>query len=116
MSIKVTKADKTPAINPKKVEKVYIKLIEAFKETKLTVPEIILAYSNLGYSLGASIGGYKDGKGPSVQDLQKAYATNPTIDVALMLDALTVGTWVDDLEKKYEEVLAEQKVNKNGQK
>lgn len=110
--MKVSQAKKTPTINPKKVQKVYAALVAAFQETKLTVPEILLAYSNLGYSLGASIGGYSSGQGPSISDLQKAYATNPTVDIALMLQALTTGTWVEDLEKKIEDIKAEKKNGK----
>lgn len=107
--MKITKAKKQKHINPDKINKVYVQLVNIFKETKLTVPELLLTIGNLTYTLGASIGGYESGKGPSEIELAKLHATNPTIDVALMISGLHVASWVGDLEKKQEEIIAKDK-------
>lgn len=80
-------------------EKLYTELVLVFQKYKPTVGEILIAYGNLGYTIGASIGGFNK-EGPSVEELQKLYYTNPErIDVALMLQGITTTTWLEDLEK-----------------
>jgi hypothetical protein len=106
--MKITQAEKTQTVDPDKINKVYNEVVKCFQETRLTVNELLLVIGNLTYTLGASIGGHKD-KGPSLEELDKAYALKPSIDVALMLSGLQTCQWQLDLEKKYEEILAEEK-------
>lgn len=107
--MKITKAKKQKHIDPKKIDKVYTDLVNILRATKLTVPELLLVIGNMTYCVGASIAGYPDGKGPSEADLAKMYATNPTVDVALMVSGLTVSSWCGDLEKKMEEIKEDDK-------
>lgn len=107
MSVKVKKLEDDSDVSRAKIEKLYSDLVKVFSKHKPNVKEILLAYGNLGYCLGASIGGYED-KGPSVKELELLYATKPTIDVALMLNGLTVTLWVDDLSKTIENIKQEQ--------
>lgn len=105
MPIKTSKIEgKDTRVSKAKIDKAYSELVKVFNKHKLTVPEILIAYGNLGYTLGASIGGYKD-KGPSAKDLELMYATKPTIDVALMLQGMTTTLWVDDLSKTMEDII-----------
>lgn len=90
------KFDKTISFDPKRCTKVYERLVDVFQEERPTVGETIIALGNLMYSLGASIGGYKD-KGPGHEELSKMYYEKnpPTVDVALMLQGLQTTTWYD---------------------
>ncbi len=97
---KITKMDKGEFA---KADKALEDLIKVFAKHKLTIQEILLVYGNLGYTLGASIGGYKD-KGPSVSELEHMYATKPTIDVAMMLSGITCTQWINDLDKVIEKI------------
>ena len=63
------------------------------------VGEIVLAYGELGYCIGAALGGYKE-KGPTLDELNKAYYTNPSLSSALMLQGLTVKSWIEDIRKE----------------
>ena len=91
--------NQTLSFDPDKCSDLYQELVEVFQKYKPTVGELLIAYSNLGYTLGASIGGYKD-KGPSMEELEKLYYSQPSLDVALMLQAMTVGSWYDEWEKQ----------------
>lgn len=82
-----------------KVEKVIKKLHQVFNKAGLTVPEILVAYGNLGYHLGAAIAGVSGPEGPNLQLLQREYYRNPTVDVALMLQGLTITSWEEDFRK-----------------
>ena len=82
-----------------KIGTIFSECVEAFQKGKPNVGEILLAYGNLGYTLGASIEGF-DGKGPSIEELEKMYYENPTVGVALMLQGILVTTWLDDYAKK----------------
>lgn len=93
MQIETPKANR--GFDPEKVEEAFAQLVSVFQEQKLTVGEIIIAYGNLGYTLGASIEGYA-GQGPSIEELEKLYYQNPTIGVSLMLQSIMVTTWFDD--------------------
>ena len=98
--------ERTSNFDPSKVESAYEKLVKIFQEEKLTVGEIIVAYSNLGYVLGASIEGITEER-KSIGDLEKIYATEPTIGVALCLQSIHTATWYTDhldQEKKKENV------------
>ena len=89
-----TEIKKTLAFDPTRVEQCYEELVEVFRKHRLGVGEILIAYGNLGYTLGASIEGYK-GKGPSPDDLKRLYYSKPSPGVALMLQGITVTTWYD---------------------
>jgi uncharacterized protein YejL (UPF0352 family) len=81
-------------LNEDKVKDLVEDLIAAFQKHKPNVAEIIVAYGNVAYTLGTSIEGYQD-KGPSVEELEKLYYTNPTIGVALALQGAMITTWLD---------------------
>ena len=85
-------------VNEVKVEKTIQKLHAIFNKAQLTPQEIILAYGNLGYHLGASLAGFQDA-GPDVETLKKYYYADPTIDVGLMLQGLLITTWEKDFVK-----------------
>lgn len=108
--MKVNKIENGTGISKNKVDKLYSDIVKLFQKQKPTLKEIIVVYSNLGYTLGASIGGYKD-KGPKFEELELLYATKPTIDVALMMQALTMSTWIDDLDKTIEDIKQEKAKN-----
>ena len=97
----------TIQFDPDKCNEMLSELMEIFQKHQPTVGEILTVYGNLGYSLGASIGGYQ-GKGPGPEELKKLYYEAPgRVDVALMLEGLTVTTWFDNWE---EQVLKDKKV------
>jgi uncharacterized protein YejL (UPF0352 family) len=92
--------EKTLQFDPDKCNEMLSELMAIFQKHQPTVGEILTVYGNLGYSLGASIGGYQ-GKGPSPEELKQMYYEKPgRVDVALMLEGLTVTTWFEDWEKK----------------
>lgn len=75
------------------------KILNTFKKYNLTVEEIILIYSNVGYSIGASLEGYKD-KGPSPEKVQRKIYEDRTIGYALMAQSLMMnGEWLPHLEQ-----------------
>lgn len=96
--MKIENPKKSLNFNPQRADKLLTDLVKAFQKHKPTVGEILLVYGNLGYTLGASIGRFED-KGPSAEELQKLYYSNPTIDIALMINGLHVMTWYEDWEK-----------------
>ena len=67
-----------------------------------TVAELITLYANLGYRIGQNIANQfydrKIGDTPDLDKLQKLYYSEPSVDVALMLNALTMLTWIQSLE------------------
>lgn len=83
--------------NEKKVSKCHDDLIKVFQKHGLTVPEIVIVYGNLGYTLGASIEGYK-GTGPSQDEVIKKYYQNTdNIGNALMAQGAIITTWYTTL-------------------
>ncbi len=86
--------EKTRAFDPDKVDQCYSDLVEVFQKHKLTIGEILIAYGNLGYSLGASMEGYGQ-KGPGTEELKRLYYSQPTPGVGMMLQGLTITTWYD---------------------
>lgn len=88
-------------IDEDKVTKVITKLHKVFNRANLTIPEILLAYGNLGYHLGASIAGFHE-EGPDTETLEREYRLNPTVDVGLMLQGLLITSWEDNLLEKPE--------------
>jgi len=113
MAVKENEQTKEKArltFNEEKCNQLYEELISIFQKHKPTVGEILIAYGNLGYSLGASIGGY-EGKGPSIEELKKLYYTYPgRLDLALMLQGITVTTWHRD----WEQIQTAEDTNKEG--
>ena len=87
------------SFDPQKISDCHTELIDVFNKHKLTEEEIVLTYGNLVYTLGASMGGYS-GKGPALEALKKMYYSNPTLDVALMLQGILITTWYDDHNKQ----------------
>jgi len=97
--VDIEKPRKTLAFDDKKCNNLYKELVEVFQKHKPTVGELLIAYGNLGYTLGASVGGYKD-KGPSTEELEKLYYSEPgNIAVALMLQSMTVVSWYSEWEQ-----------------
>ncbi len=112
MGVKITKVEETDKeVKLSKVDAAYTDLVKVFKKHKLNVREILIATGNCVYALGASIGGYQE-KGPGVSELEKLYATNPTVDVAMMITGLQMCTWESDLGKTIEKIKEEQKKDK----
>lgn len=68
---------------------------QLINQYNLDVPQLIHFYGNLGYLIGASMAGYKE-KGPSLEELKRQYYLNPTVDIAMMLQGLTITTWEED--------------------
>lgn len=87
------------SVDEKKVEKTIQKLHAIFNKANLNTQEIILAYGNLGYHLGAALAGFKD-RGPDIETLKKFYYADPTVDVGLMLQGLLITTWEQDFTAK----------------
>lgn len=97
--MEIKQPSKKLGFDPERCDKVYDELVKVFQKYKPTVGEIIIAVGNLCYSLGASIGGYKE-KGPSVEEIQKLYYAEPgRIDVSLMAQGIIMTTWHEDWEK-----------------
>lgn len=85
-------------VDDKKVAKVISKLFKTINRAKLSIPELLVLYGNLGYHLGASMAGCRD-NGPSIQDLKRAYYENPTVDTGLMIQGLMITDWEHDFLK-----------------
>lgn len=73
--------------------------LQILKQVQLGPYELILVSSNILYSIGASLEGYK-GKGPSPEEVLQMYYTNPTLGVAMMAQALQMNQeWIASLER-----------------
>lgn len=90
-----TNPKKTLQFDPDKCSQLIGKLLEVFKENAPTVGEILVAYGNLGYSLGAAIEGHKS-TGPDVTELKEKYYVKPTVGTALMLQGIEITNWFQD--------------------
>jgi hypothetical protein len=97
--MKIDKDFKEPNIDAEKTSEVLDKILEVLRENKLNTLELIVLLSNLGYSIGASLEGFQ-GNGPSFEELQKMYYSNPTVGVALMNQAMLMSSWLSDLIEK----------------
>ena len=105
--MKIEKPKKVLGFDPEKCNKIYEELVTIFQKYKPTIGEVLISYGNLGYTLGASIDGYKD-KGPSLEELSKLYYSNPTIGISLMLSGLTTTSWYEEYSnQKIKEKLGE---------
>jgi len=82
-------------IDETKVAKLVSQVIKLINKNQLSIQEMIVAYGNLGYHLGASIAGFTD-KGPNIEELKREYYSNPTVDVGLMIQGLLITDWEED--------------------
>lgn len=74
------------------------KILEVFKQKKLRTQDIILVLGNLSYSIGAALEGHEPGfTGPTIDELNQKYYTEPTVGVALMLQGLITVSWHDQI-------------------
>lgn len=87
-------------IDEEKVNVVLTRLIEAFQDPKLNRLEILLALSNLLFTIGASIKDYKDPI-PSVNEILQQFMTTPhDLGLALMAQGIEMNMqWIPALEK-----------------
>lgn len=102
--MEIKDAKKTLKFDPEKASKLLSELIEVFQKYKPSVGEILAVTSNLVYSLGSSMspfyGTETKEKGFSVEELDKIYYSEPgRIDVAMMLQGLTMATWYSSWEE-----------------
>lgn len=72
-------------------------LIGVLQKYNLRVQDLTVVYGNLGYAIGASVEGHKDGEGPTLEELQQQYYTSPTLGCALMLQGMLVTSWYDQV-------------------
>ena len=89
----------TLEFDPEACNALYEDLVKVYQKHKPTVGSILINYGNLGYTLGASIQGYKD-EGPSVEELNKMYYSNPSLGIALMLQGVTIVSWFSSWEEQ----------------
>jgi len=69
-------------------------LLDVLRKRNLRTQDLVVVYGNLGYALGASIEGVDQSTGgPSMQELQEQYYTEPTLGVSLMLQGYLVTSW-----------------------
>lgn len=95
----ITTPKKKLGFDPDKAAALLEELIEVFQKHRPTVGESITVFSNLLYTIGASIGEFGE-KGPGIKELERLYyAESGRMDVALMLQGLTMSTWFEDWEK-----------------
>ena len=98
-TMQIITPEKKLGFDPDKSSELLEELIEVFQSHKPTVGEIVTVLSNLTYALGASIGDHGS-VGPGVEELKRLYYSEPgRMDVALMLQGLTMATWFLDWEK-----------------
>ena len=83
------------ATDDKKVAETMAKALKVLDKAKLSIPEILVFYGNLGYHLGASIAGLK-GTGPNLEEIKQEYYRNPSVDLGLMMQGLLITTWEED--------------------
>lgn len=80
-------------------------LEQVLAKHSMSVGELVLAYGNLGYKLGANIRRQTMDKNfvsepPDIELLNKLYYLGATIDIALMINALHVASWIEDLDSE----------------
>jgi hypothetical protein len=96
------------SVNERRLGKLLAKLNRIITRRNLNPRELVLLCGNLCYFVGAAIGGYTGKTGPSLEELQTRYYTEPTLDVALMLQGLTVASWADNPQLKISPRLSNQ--------
>jgi len=88
-------------MNEKKINKTVEKAIKLLDKEKLSIEELIVAIGNLAIVAGSNIAGL-EGQVIDPDILNKEYYSNPTIDVALMLQGYFIIALADDYKKKPE--------------
>jgi hypothetical protein len=79
-------------------EKAVKQLIQVINSYDFTISEIVYVFSQLGYAIGASIAGLTE-ETVDLPTLERQYYSNPTIDIALMLQSTLISTWIEDFKK-----------------
>ena len=78
------------------------KLVEVFNEGNLTEQETVEIISNFLYSIGASMSSDKIPE--SIEDVSRAYLSNPSLSSALMAQAVHMKkTWIDETNERKDE-------------
>lgn len=96
---------KTLSFDPQKASQALEEVLQIYQRHTLSVGELIAVTSNLLYSLGSSMSEfygikYED-KGPSIEELKKLYYSEPErIDIAFMLQGLTMSTWYESWQEQ----------------
>jgi hypothetical protein len=91
-------------VEDNKVSDCLSEIVEVLQKYHFKVNDLLLLYSNLSYTLGASIDGYKE-KGPSPDELEKLYYTNPTVGIALMMTGINASVWRETIMNPKEKVI-----------
>jgi hypothetical protein len=81
-------------MNKKKIQKCLKQTLDLINNNHLTVEETVVLYGNIGYSIGLSVMKRTDNP-PTIEELERLFYQNPTIDVSLMLTGLNVASWLD---------------------
>lgn len=87
-------------VDEKKTNKIVDKIRQLLNKYNLNLLEIIEIYAVLGYNIGASLAGYTDQGPDNLEELEKKYYSNPTVDVGLMIQGLLMRTWKEDYLQK----------------
>lgn len=80
-------------INVEKCEKTLDELQDVLNKAKLNLQELVWAYGQLGYNIGATL----EGVAFTVDEATKEYYEKPRLGVSLMVQGLHVQTWVDKI-------------------
>lgn len=88
-------------MNEKKINKTVDKAIKLLDKENLSIEELVIAIGNLVLVCGSNIAGL-EGKIIDPAILNKEYYSNPTIDIALMLQGYFIVALADDYKKKPE--------------
>lgn len=84
-------------MNVKAIGKAHDEILVVLQKHKFSTRELIILMSNVLFSIGASIAGYK-AKAPSGDVLRKLYYQNPkNPGLALMCQGEVMSTWYEDL-------------------
>ena len=98
MSVKIETPEKAKNFDPEEAQGAFEDLVKVFQERRLTIAEIIIVLGNLSYTLGASIEGFKE-EGPSAEELQRMYYSDPSVGTGLMMTGITICSWYSSLGK-----------------
>lgn len=100
--MKLSELEQSELFDTDKIGQCIADLEQVLTKHSLNVGELLLCYGNLGYKLGANLrrACYEVdfiSEPPNTERLNQLYYSNPTEDVALMLTALHIIGWVEDL-------------------
>ena len=74
------------------------RLITDLNEFNLRTQDVVVVLGNLAYAVGASIEGIGE-DGPTLDELNQRYYTEPTLGTALMLQGMITTSWHDQVAK-----------------